>query len=55
MTIELVFVQAEFCPRSVVVVSKKLGVPKSLCFIQCPGEAFGWGMRELGGCRIIML
>jgi hypothetical protein len=55
VTIELVFVQAEFNPKSVVAVSKRLGVPTSLCFIQCPGEAFAWGLGDLRGVRIIML
>jgi hypothetical protein len=55
VTIELVFVQAEFNPQGIVAVSKKLGVPPSLCFIQCPGEAFGWAFNELRGVRIIML
>jgi hypothetical protein len=55
VTIELVFVQATFNPRSVIAVSKKLGVPRSLCFIQCPGENFPWGLGELRGCRVIML
>lgn len=55
VTIELVFVQAQFNPTSVIAVSKKLGVPTSLCFIQCPGDAFGWRMGDLRGVRIIML
>jgi hypothetical protein len=55
VTIELVFVQGGFNPTNVVAVSKKLGVPTSLCFIQCPGEAFGWGLGDLGGVRVIML
>ncbi len=55
VTIELVFIQAEFSPKSVVAVSKRLDVPTSLCFIQCPGEAFGYGLGDLKGVRIIML
>jgi hypothetical protein len=55
VTIELVFVQAQFNPESIVAISKKLGVPLSLCFIQCPGEAFGWGLDDLRGVRIIMM
>lgn len=55
VTIELVFVQAQFNPQAVIAVSKKLGVPTSLCFIQCPGEAFGWVFGEMRGVRIIML
>jgi hypothetical protein len=55
ITIELVFVQASFCPESVIAISQKLGVPTSLCFIQCPGEAFGWTLGDLNGVRIIML
>jgi hypothetical protein len=55
ITIELVFVQASFSPQSVVAVSKRLGVPTSLCFIQCPGEVFGWKLGDLHGVRIIML
>ena len=55
VTIELVFVQARFNPRSIVAISNKLGVPTTLCFIQCPGPAFGWGMADLQGVRIIML
>ena len=55
VTIELVFVQARFNPRSIVAISNKLGVPTTLCFIQCPGPAFGWGMGDLQGVRIIML
>jgi hypothetical protein len=55
VTIELVFVEAQFTPQSVIAVSTKLGVPTSLCFIQCPGEAFGWGLGDLRGVRIIML
>ena len=55
VTIELVFVQAQFNPTSVTAVSKKLGVPTSLCFIQCPGANFGWGLGDLRGVRIIML
>jgi hypothetical protein len=55
VTIELAFVQASFDPVNVLAVSTKLGVPTTLCFIQCPGEAFGWSMGDLGGVRIIML
>jgi len=55
VTIELVFVQARFNPQSIIAVSKRLGVPTSLCFIQCPGEAFQWTLGELQGVRIIML
>jgi len=55
VTIELVFVQARFNPINVLAIAKKLGVPTSLCFIQCPGEAFGWGLGDLKGVRIIML
>ena len=55
VTIELVFVQARFNPRSIIAVSEKLGVPTTLCFIQCPGPAFEWGMGDLRGARIIML
>src|SRR5271169_5542568 len=55
VTIELVFVQARFNPQSIIAVSKRLGVPTSLCFIQCPGEAFQWTLGELRGVRIIML
>ena len=55
VTVELVFIQASFNPVNVLAVSKKLGVPTSLCFIQCPGEAFGWGLGDLNGIRIIML
>jgi hypothetical protein len=55
ITIELVFVQARFGPESVIAISKKLGVPASLCFIQCPGEVFGWKLGDLNGVRIIML
>jgi len=55
VTIELVFVQATFNPINILAVSKKLGVPASLCFIQCPGENFGWGLGDLQGVRIIMM
>jgi hypothetical protein len=55
VTIELVFVQAEFTPLSVIAIAKKLGVPTSFCFIQCPGETFGWGLGDLHGIRVIML
>ena len=55
VTIVLVFVQARFNPINVTAVSKKLGVPTSLCFIQCPGETFAWGLGDLRGVRIIML
>jgi hypothetical protein len=55
VTIELVFAQTRFSPGSVLAVSKKLGVPTSLCFIQCPGEAFGWDLGDFKGVRIIML
>ena len=53
VTIDLVFVQARFNPTTVIAVSKKLGVSTSLCFIQCPGEGFGWGLGDLRGVRII--
>ena len=55
VTIELVFVQGGFNPVNVVAISNKLGVPTSLCFIQCPGEAFEWGLGDLRGVRVIML
>jgi hypothetical protein len=55
VTIELVFVEARFTPQSIIAVSKKLGVPTSLCFIQCPGQAFEWSLGDLHGVRIIML
>src|SRR2546423_6536044 len=55
VTIELVFVQATFNPVNIIAVSRKLGVPTTLCFIQCPGESFGWSMADLRGARIIML
>jgi hypothetical protein len=55
VTIELVFVEAKFNPSSLVAVARKLGVPTTLCFVQCPGPAFGWGMGDLRGARIIML
>ena len=52
---ELVFVQAEFDPLSVLAVAKMLDVPVGLCFIQCPGRDFKWSLGELQGVRIIML
>jgi hypothetical protein len=55
VTIELVFVQGKFNPTSLVAVARKLGVPTTLCFIQCPGPAFEWGMGDLRGARIITL
>ena len=55
VTVELVFVQAHFNPQSIVAVSRKLGVPTSLCFIQCPGESFAWTLGDLQGVRIIIL
>ena len=55
VTVELVFVQARFNPLNILAVSRKLGVPVSLCFIQCPGENFGWTLGDLRGVRIIML
>jgi hypothetical protein len=55
VTIELVFVQAEFNPVNLLAVSKKLDVPLNMCFVQCPGEGFRWGLGDLGGIRIIML
>lgn len=54
VTIELVFVQAQFNPQSVLAVTKKLGIPTSLCFIQCPGEGLGWKLDDFGGVRIMM-
>jgi hypothetical protein len=55
VTVELVFVQGHFNPQSIIAVSKKLGVPTSLCFIQCPGESFAWTLGDLQGVRIIIL
>lgn len=55
VTVELVFVQANFNPKNIIAVSKKLEVPTSLCFIQCPGESFPWTLGDLRGVRIIIL
>ena len=55
VTIDMIFVEAPFTPRSILAVSKKLRVPTSLCFIQCPGQAFGWKLSDLHGVRIITL
>jgi|SRR5579871_2776926 len=55
VTIDLVFVEAPYTPNSILAISKKLDVPTSLCFIQCPGERFEYGLRDLRGVRIIML
>ena len=55
VTIELVFVQAQFNPTSVLAVSKKLGIPTSFCFIQCPGATFGWRLGDLRSVRVILL
>ena len=55
VTIELVFVQAQFNPAGVLAVSKKLGIPTSFSFIQCPGEALGWQLGDLGSVRVILL
>ena len=54
VTIELVFIQAQFNPTSIIAVSKKSGIPTSFCFIQCPGERFR-KLGDLRGVRIIML
>jgi len=53
VTIDLVFVQARFNPATILAVSKRLDISLSMCFIQCPGEAFGWGLGDLRGVRII--
>ena len=55
VTVEMVFVQSPFSPQSIIAVSRKVGVPTSLCFIQCPGETFPWTLGDLRGVRIITL
>src|SRR5262249_42106297 len=55
ITIDLELVEAEFSPRAVAALSRRLGIPVSLMFLACPGPDFPYSIGDFGGVRIIML
>ena len=53
LTIELVFVNADFSPETLTVLGKELGVEKNFMFITCPSDSFPHDMASFGGLRVI--
>jgi len=52
--IEFILRQGEFNPDMIESLSRELGVAKNYMFIGAPGETFPYGLRELGGVRLII-
>lgn len=42
-----------FSPAVVELVSRKLNVPKNMCFITCPDAQFRHRIAQFGGMRVI--
>jgi hypothetical protein len=52
--IEFILKQGEFDPDMIESLSREFGVAKNYMFIGAPGEKFPYGLRELGGVRLII-
>ncbi|KAL5478554.1 hypothetical protein ACEPAI_2738 [Sanghuangporus weigelae] len=55
ITVDLIFVQAQFTPSSITALSHKLNIPRALMFMSCPGPEFKAGSAAELGTRIIAL
>ena len=54
ITVDLVFVEADFSPVVVEALSVKLGVPKHRFFLACPEAGGAFPLRDYGSLRIIV-
>ncbi|KAL5497753.1 hypothetical protein ACEPAH_2684 [Sanghuangporus vaninii] len=55
ITVDLIFVQAQFTPSAIAALSHKLNIPRGLMFMSCPGPEFKAGSAAELGTRIIAL
>lgn len=53
LTINLVLIRGEFTPHRVFHLGLRLGIPRSMCFIGCPGPDFIHPLEAFGGMRIL--
>jgi amino acid transporter len=53
LTIDMLFVDDEFGPRSVLQLSEELGIPRNYMFMTCPSDKFNHTIGGLGGVRVI--
>ncbi|CAE6427615.1 unnamed protein product [Rhizoctonia solani] len=53
ITLDLVFIQGEFCPGLVEAASQELCIPRSQMFMSCPGRDHPWQLGDYQGVRVI--
>jgi hypothetical protein len=54
ITVDLIFIEAEFSPLLVEAISRKLGIPKHRFFMACPDSKSKYTLRDYGSLRIII-
>jgi len=54
ITIDLILVSAPFSPLSVSALSERLGIPRTLMFMSCPGPDFPFAFGDFG-TRLVSL
>jgi hypothetical protein len=53
VTVELLIVDAPFCPETLARLSEELKVPRNYMFITCPNDRFPHEIGRFGGLRVV--